>query len=112
MKPRRCSPAPAMSSTVAVVPMPRLSGSACARVVDRRARRLDRVLEHLQDLVRLHGRVVDAVALDAASRLLLIASRISWTAIDDATSPAAWPPMPSATMNSRSFLSMRKLSSL
>src|SRR3954468_2102656 len=41
-----------------------------------------------------------------------MASRISWTAIEDATSPAACPPIPSATRNRRSFLSMRKLSSL
>lgn len=39
----------------------------------------------------------------------------SWTirtAMALATSPAAWPPMPSATMNRPSRLSMRKLSSL
>ena len=91
--------------------MPRLSGSAWARVVDRAARLLHRVLEHLQDLERLDARVVDAVALD---QIAVVVDRVadSCTAIDEATSPAAWPPMPSATMNSRSFLSMRKLSSL
>ena len=39
----------------------------------------------------------------------------SWTvrtAMALATSPAAWPPMPSATMKRPSFLSTRKLSSL
>src|SRR5688572_11232186 len=40
------------------------------------------------------------------------ALRNSCTASLDATSPEAWPPIPSATTKSESFLSTRKLSSL
>src|SRR6185295_17020430 len=41
-----------------------LVGLGLGARVDRAARRLDRVLEDLEDLVALHARVIDAIAID------------------------------------------------
>jgi hypothetical protein len=49
--------------------------------------------------------------LSSSSRSFQIVSRAVWTAMLLATSPAACPPIPSATMNSPMPSSTRKLSS-
>ena len=95
MKPR----APRTRSAESVVPIPRLAGSTSASSWIFVHARLHGVLEERDDLARRHlrgaGRAGHEVRQELASRFLS-SSCIVRTAIALATSPAAWPPMPSA----------------
>ena len=91
-----------------VVPMPRFS----ARFTPSGrwpARRLT-AARASPALLRAHARRLSRGARRIVARVHRV--RNSCTATCDATSPDAWPPMPSATTNSDNFLSTRKLSSL
>ncbi len=100
------------SSARCVVPMPRFVSSfwpsgvhgehACC-TLDSSSRRMSlRVVPPVALLELEQGRAARAAS----------ASRTVRTAMLEATSPAAWPPMPSATMKRLSFLSTRNASSL
>src|SRR5262249_39345672 len=111
MKPRAPPGGPATRRIDDVVPMPRFSCSCWARL----KMTPQACCTACSRICRMSTEATcgsPASNFSMRSRFSERTSRTSCTASDEATSPAAWPPMPSATMNRRSFLSMRKLSSL
>src|SRR4051812_44926499 len=89
-----------LSSTVdAVVAMPRRSMAAATSSARRRLARWKALLRRLPSMPRAGSTGWGQVSPDASLAVSQMKASIASTAIFEATSPATWPPIPSATMN-------------